>query len=101
MSEWCDFNVNHKVRIKVTERGREVMCKKIDTLNDFLRTRTGAPLLPYRELKEDAEGWSTWQLWDVIATFGESTGMGMPVCFETTIQFALPDPPPPAAGKDD
>jgi hypothetical protein len=58
-----------------------------------------AKLQQYRDLwpgtkfplpTEDAEGFSTWQLWALMADFGEHIAMGLEVPFETSIQIVLP-----------
>ena len=81
------INVNDNVRIKLTDKGRKVLEAKHHALYEQfpqLKKR------PYEPPKEDAEGWSVWQLWCVMEAFGEFTRIGMDGCFETTMELVLP-----------
>lgn len=59
------INLNDKVRVKLTDHGRAV-CQK----------HWGEPP------KEDADGWSTWQLWVLMQEFGQHMYLGCPSPFE-------------------
>jgi len=52
MSKETELNINSNVKIKMTKLGREYL------------SEMGLPF------EEDEEGWSIWQLWDVMETFG-------------------------------
>jgi hypothetical protein len=65
------FNINDKVRIKVTGYGCEILEHKD---------------LAWLE-KPDEDGWSEWQLWVVMETFGPYIHLGREVPFETTIEI--------------
>lgn len=55
------LNINDTVKIRLTDRGREIY-------QDFrARMRSAAEI---RDRPEDSEGWSSWQLWQVMSTFG-------------------------------
>lgn len=72
-------NVNDHVKVKLTDHGRQIL----QDLHDHMyRNSLGAP--PYVP-PEEKEGWSTWQIWDLMSTFGPHIMMGRPVPFETTI----------------
>ena len=83
-----DFNINDKVRVRLTAHGRAVhatsyaiLCERKPALSAWL----------YRPPTEDAGGWSEWQIWSLMATFGAHTGRGMPQCFEqNTIRIVTP-----------
>ena len=82
-----DFNINDKVRVQLTPHGRAVhaashadLCKRVPALSAW----------GYRPPTEDADGWSEWQLWSLMATFGAHTSASYPLCFETAIQIVLP-----------
>jgi hypothetical protein len=66
------FNVNHEVRVRLKERGRAIVAEE----------------RPHKRV--DADGWSTWQLWDLMQCFGPHIVFGGPVPFETNIEL-LPD----------
>lgn len=44
---------------------------------------------PYKEPKEDYQGWSEWQLWNLMAAMGPKMGIACPLLFETDIQFKV------------
>lgn len=90
---WQTFNINSHVRVKVTEHGFAVMDAADEALNRLLGSR-----LPHRSPRirvEQAEGngWSRWQMWDLMQTFGSAVGMGRDVPFETAVEFELPSAP--------
>ena len=85
-----EFNVNEKVRVKLTDHGRTVHAA------DHALFWAGTTLPPekrpaYMPPKEDAEGWSEWQLWTLMEAFGKHTHMGCKNCFETTIERVTPN----------
>lgn len=74
------FNVNNYVLVKLTEQGRQIyfehysvggMFKKMDKL-----LKTNEP---------DANGYSRFQLHDLMHIFGNYMGNGMSIAFETDI----------------
>jgi len=67
------FNINDRVRVKLTKVGR-----------DILKSDNGAFHIPK---KEDADGWSSWQLWVLMQTFGGHSMGGMDLPFETEIEI--------------
>jgi hypothetical protein len=77
-----EFNINHWVRVKLTEHGRQHHRRK----NEALLWEHGAD---YQPPEEDAEGWSKWQLWDLMCEFGDGILMAGPLMFETTIQLIV------------
>jgi hypothetical protein len=71
------FNINNEVQVRLNDEGREYLLKQ--HLKDFSLVGYTAPV-------EDSEGWSTWQLWKLINTFGGSMiGCGSP--FSTEIRI--------------
>lgn len=81
MASEATFNVNDHVWVRLTDEGRE-----------YHRRWYGAryPMLPYRTPDESNNGWSRWQLWDLMASFGDGIHMGGRVPFETTIRLKEP-----------
>lgn len=77
------FNVNDKVKVKLTPHGRAVHAADHIT---FWASIDGVITPPaYAPPREDAEGWSEWQLWSLMAAFGQHMGPGNDLCFETDI----------------
>lgn len=78
-----EFNVNNYVRVRLTETGRE---KLRQWHKDLMGTMDG-----YREPKEDADGWSRWQMWSLMQQLGWALGNGITAPFETTIIIETPN----------
>ena len=82
MSERCiDFNVNSRVWVKLTPHGHDLRRRFFE--------RLCLPDGKIPELKE-IDGWSRWQLWDLMNVFGQHMYNGCSVPFETTIRVELP-----------
>ena len=82
-----DFNINEHVRVKLTDHGR----KALERQHVEFWAATGRPApYAYRAPKEDAEGWSQWQLHRLMEQLGHLCVMSSPVPFETTIQLVQP-----------
>ena len=86
-----NFNINDKVRVKLTDHGRTCLER------NHVEFWAGTALYAYSPPKEDADGWSEWQLWNLMHELGPHTSMGSPVPFDTTIQLMEHKPwsPPP------
>jgi hypothetical protein len=79
------FNINEYFRVKLTPRGKAIHRAQHDELNANYPT---ARLL-YRAPKEDANGWSEWQAWSLMQTFGAHIVMGFDPPFETNIEILV------------
>lgn len=86
------FNVNDVVRVRLTSLGRRTLAILNARKNEELAAAGSRARIPLAVVEVD--GWSEWQLWDLMATFGEFCGNGSPLMFETEIE--LPDPKVPA-----
>lgn len=76
------FNINYEVKIRLTDVGRKAHRKNHDDLfADWKEPPRYSPPV------EDAEGWSTWQLWVLMHEFGPYLFNGCNVPFETTIEI--------------
>lgn len=67
--------------VRLTDYGREVHRENFDALGIPFGT------LPYRPPTEDAEGWSKWQLWNLMQEFGPHMSLAGRMPFETTIRI--------------
>lgn len=81
MSRYIPFNINHRVRVKLTDHGREIHRKQFEVLF------SDDPDMEYRQPDEDADGYSQWQLWDLMNRFGRHVYNGCEPPFETEIQI--------------
>lgn len=78
-----EINLNHTVKVRLTKLGRDILKQNFEKLK-----RDYPPLsLDYRPKKEDAKGWSEWQLHTLMSTFGKHLVLGFDVPFETTILY--------------
>lgn len=80
-----DFNVNEEVLVKLTDFGRKALEQQY---LDSFSTAGIRPPQPYQPPREDAEGWSKWQLWVLMRDLGHLCQWGLPQPFEGTIRFA-------------
>jgi hypothetical protein len=72
------LNINDKVRVKLTDFGRACLTQHDASCKDLQPLFKAMP-------KEDADGYSEWQLWELMSTFGERLYNGCEVPFEPTI----------------
>ena len=72
-------NINDSVRVRLTDHGRKLHREHWD--------RFVGDAYPYRAPEEDEQGWSGWQLWDLMSVFGEHMCMAGPLPFETEIEI--------------
>jgi hypothetical protein len=77
------FNINHEVKVKLTDYGRKIHKQQWDDLVNTYPSVT----MKYTPPKEDRNGWSKWQLWQLMYTFGECIYNGAVLPFETTIEI--------------
>lgn len=77
-----DFNINEWVSVRLTDLGRAHHRADFDQW-----TKEAGLNLEYRPPKEDAEGWSKFQMWNLMHLFGPLCGLGREVPFETTIKL--------------
>lgn len=78
------FNVNQQVKVKITEFGHSILAARRDDLNAGLIKR-GYPPYPSYEPREDADGYTSMQLHDVMNTFGPYLSNGRKVPFQMDI----------------
>lgn len=76
------FNVNNYVRVKLTDIGRDALRKEHENLY-----RLFDKVPEYLPPKEDADGWSEWQLWDLMNKLGPHCRNGAHVPFSTEIEI--------------
>ncbi|MBB3020702.1 hypothetical protein FHR70_003788 [Microvirga lupini] len=76
------FNLNHEVKVKLTHVGKLILERE------------------YYDIKtSDADGWTKWQLWELMSLFGKYLYNGCDVPFETTIELLTPPTGLPEGGS--
>ena len=76
------FNLNNKVRVRLTDHGRAALM----TDHVLFWAKAGRSM-PYTPPKEDADGWSEWQLWRLMSALGNHIGVGLENVIETNIEL--------------
>jgi hypothetical protein len=79
------FNANNRIRVKLTDYGREIWRKQRQLLRELVHTHEVS-----LELQE-FDGWSKWQLWDFMRTFGVYISLSGPQVFECDIEIIHSD----------
>ncbi len=88
---WFPFNINASVKVRLTPRGRQLLIEEDARWARLIRSRGGQwPV--YQLPVEDKDGWSVWQMWDLMAKLGKHCGMGSKTPFETNVLVEI-DPP--------
>jgi hypothetical protein len=72
------FNINNEVRIQLTDLGRTIHRQNFEKL---------LPDLAYEPPIEDADGWSSWQLWKLAHEFGAHLYNGCDPPFKSCIEI--------------
>ena len=78
-----NFNINHNVQVKLTNVGHGILKRNHIQLCDSLKKERG-----YSPPKE-IDGWSTWQMWSLMETFGAHISLTGEVPFETEIKIEV------------
>lgn len=80
----ANFNINDYVWVKLTPYGKDALRKKHEEL--FSKT------YPYVPPKEDSDGWSRWQMWDLMSQLGSTIWHGGKEPFHTQIRVEIKEP---------
>lgn len=83
------FNLNHSVKVKVTEYGYQVWKDHQNRFCEFSAQIEKTELVHLKE-KEDKDGYVTFQLWVLMETFGSHMSMGFKNVIEPNI-ILLPE----------
>lgn len=82
------FNINNYVRVKLNDRGKEILKREYEKMvADNPRLTQFESFKEFKLPKEDEDGWSKWQLWSLMETFGGYISLGCVVPFETEIEI--------------
>lgn len=77
-----EFNVNEYVSVKLNDLGKKIL------LAEYAELKSVFPKLPpYQEEAVDENGFTKFQLWNLMLTFGPHMRLGAEMPFETTIRI--------------
>lgn len=80
------FNINDNIWVKLTDEGRAIHKQHYEEIiASFPRMN-----LTYEPPKEDENGWSCFQAWDLIHIFGPHIYIGRTPPFSTEVELEFP-----------
>lgn len=82
--EEIKFNINDKVKVKITDMGYNIW---LDWENQFIKFSSTIPVTTIEELKAkaDKDGYTKFQMWDMMSIFGSHMNMGFENPIESNI----------------
>ena len=81
------INLNNKVEVRLTDKGRDVYYHKDDWMNEKAYLKEGDPGYFGREWPKEVDGWFSCQLWELMQIFGRHMGMSFDLMFETNMRI--------------
>ncbi len=78
------FNINDNVKVKLTPHGIGVLISRHEKLMGEY---------PFRMPQIDSQGYTEYQLWELMNIFGEHMGMGSKLPFQTEIEIVEQEKP--------
>lgn len=80
-------NINDIVKVKLTDLGVSILLEKHNDFNDFMWEKGIRRASEFKEfeVKRDEEGYTSFQLWDLMNIFGPYLTLGTDIPFETDI----------------
>tara|TARA_R110000796_G_scaffold242285_1_gene364314 strand:+ start:336 stop:599 length:264 start_codon:yes stop_codon:yes gene_type:complete len=82
MEKEIKFNINHYVKAKITEHGYSVWA---DSYNKYSTKPLNTESIIKLRNRADKDGYTSFQMHNFMNVFGENTGMGSKMCFDTNI----------------
>jgi hypothetical protein len=82
--EQIKFNINNEVKVKITDIGYDIWLAYENKFTQYLPTY---PITTIEELKAkaDKDGYTEFQMWDMMSIFGSHMKMGFENPIETNI----------------
>jgi len=86
-----EFNINLNVYVKLTDLGKQILVR----YNNYYQNIQGAR--PYEDfndipfIKTDKDGYTEFQMWNLMEIFGQYIGMGQPNVFDLGIRLNKKD----------
>lgn len=81
--EFIEFNMNHQIKVKLTELGKRELQRQHDEFE----------LFPSMEITEDENGYSSWQAWVLFSKLGHRLHIGFDSPFELDVLIEAPKEP--------
>ena len=80
-----DFNINEKVRVKLTPYGSSIYGNYIESIDyagqeDLLR-------IAHEKAKPDSDGYNSFQMWQLMSIFGDKMYNGAENVFESNLIY--------------
>ena len=79
-----DFNINESVKVKLNDFGKALLKNERAALRERFPKLDPDPLV---NMRTDAEGYTSFQLWDLMKRFGSHIGLGLPLPFDAVIKI--------------
>tara|TARA_Y100000310_G_scaffold22673_1_gene21685 strand:+ start:550 stop:837 length:288 start_codon:yes stop_codon:yes gene_type:complete len=79
-----NFNINNWVKVKLNDKGYQILVDKEKEL-EALVPSWKAESVEHFKAKADKDGYSKYQMWDFMRTFGDKIPMGCPLPFDVNI----------------
>ena len=79
-----DFNINEYIAVQLTDAGRAEHKRQHDELKKVI-----PKLGEYTPPKEDDNGWSKWQAWSLMNTFGHMVRPAFDPPFSTMVRIDI------------
>jgi hypothetical protein len=76
-----EFNINYMVKVKLTDYGRDIYYHQYDALNSKCNRIINEPRFP----KTDENGYTSFQLWNLMELYGPYMKLAASLPFETNI----------------
>lgn len=74
------YNINDRIKVKLTEQGKVILGHElVDSMSMLVTLKFFEDYAPY---PEDEDGYITFQLWDFMRIFGSHFYMGGPLIIE-------------------
>jgi len=83
---WKQFNINYCVKVKLNFAGRDIHYMYQRDRNIAVNNFSIKPVpFVYKAAEEDEEGYTKWQMWNLMEVFGSCMQLGREMPFDTVI----------------
>ena len=78
-----EINLNDTVKVKLTGMGKDIFFHQYDEINKSYGREVIKPSYP----KVDENGYTSFQLWNLMEVYGNHVGLGKKLPFETNLIY--------------